>query len=76
MPTLLRIPVDFNSMMMEPYQRVIVHPSVVAHYQYQLQPHLRVVLYDEEMAVEAIMDYENYSQIWFGVPDWSTCINI
>jgi hypothetical protein len=37
-----------------------------------LRPGLVVTLYDEEMEVEAIVEFDEYAAAWLGQPNWST----
>ena len=68
----IRIPVDYNTMMQDPKERVYInthiHKDLVAH----LRPGLVVVLYDEVLEVEATVEFDEEHQEWLGSPNWST----
>jgi hypothetical protein len=65
-----RIYVDFNTMMMmDDEDRVSIHPSMVRP---AFRPGLHLVLYDQELEVEAELDQESGSGWWLARPDWST----
>ena len=70
MPT--RIYVDFNTMTLDPQERVSINtdlqPDLAAH----LQPGLSVILYDEEMEVEGIVEFDGEHQQWLAQPHWVT----
>jgi hypothetical protein len=61
--------VDFNTMMMDEQERVSIHPSTVRP---SFRPGLRLVLYDEELEVEAEVEGEIGNGWWLARPDWST----
>jgi len=68
----IRIYVDFNTITTDPKDRVYIntrmHPALVQ----MLRPGLSVTLYDEEMEVEAVVEFDEHDQVWLGQPDWST----
>ena len=68
----LRIPVDYNTMMQDPEERVYInthrHRDLVDY----LRPGLIVVLYDEVLEVEATVEYDAEHKEWLGIPNWST----
>lgn len=72
----MRVYVDFNTMMMDPEERVYIgkegslqdDQDVLA----ALHPDLPVVLFDEEMQVEAIPELDPETGVWLGRPIWST----
>jgi hypothetical protein len=74
-----RIRVDFNTMMMDEKQRVYIGRENSPQDDQQLLKSLHqdswVILYDEEMEVDASIDIvevrESY-KAWLGRPDWST----
>jgi hypothetical protein len=37
---------------------------------------LRVVLFEPDLEVEATVEFDNDLQEWFGIPDWSTRIDL
>lgn len=71
--TMLRIPVDFNTMMTDEYERVyintLIHKDVSTH----LYPGLRVIMYEEnDIEVEGVLVFNQERNEWLGQPDWST----
>jgi hypothetical protein len=64
-----RVYVDFNTMMLDEHERVSIHPSTVRP---SFRPGLRLVLYDEELEVEAELDGNDGRGWWLARPDWST----
>ena len=70
MPT--RIYVDFNTMAMDPQERVSINsnlqPDLVAY----LQPGQVVTLYDEEMEVEGVVEFNVEHHQWLAQPYWET----
>ena len=69
---LTRIYVDFNTMMVDERERVLIHPTVYEDLAGRLRPMLPVVLYDEEMEVDAVVEFDEEHELWLGKPDWST----
>ena len=73
---MLRYQVDFNTMMQFENERVIIgiegHPYHDQELLKLLRPGMRVVLYDSELEVEAIAEYDAAYKGWLGKPDWST----
>jgi hypothetical protein len=70
---MLRVEVDFNTMQIDPRERVlintVVEPSLLPH----LHPGLPVTLFaPADMEVDAVLEFDEALQRWFGVPDWST----
>jgi len=33
---------------------------------------MKVILYDEDMEVQAVVTFDEHDQIWLGQPDWAT----
>lgn len=65
---LKRISVDFNTLDSEPVDLVkIYHDSPT-----DLRAGERVILFDEEMQVEAVASYDAGHHLWLAAPDWST----
>ncbi len=68
--------VDFNTMMMDPEERVYIGKEGSAQDDQDMLSVLRsgmpVVLYDGEMQVKAAIEYDGERKIWFGKPDWAT----
>jgi hypothetical protein len=72
---IVRIAVDFNTMSMDTKRRVRIGREGSEKNQELLRalhPGLSVVLYEDEMQVRAIIEYDAKRKIWFGRPDWST----
>jgi hypothetical protein len=72
---ILRIAVDFNTMAMDIKRRVRIGREGSEKNQEllrALRPGLTVILYEDEMQVRAISEYDAKRKIWFGRPDWST----
>ena len=70
MPT--RIYVDFNTMTMDPQERVSVNIDMQQDLAACLHPGLLVVLYDEEMEVEGTIEFDKEHQQWLAQPHWTT----
>lgn len=73
-----RISVDFNTMMSEPVD--IVKLGQVGTPNGDRQPPLddgeRVLLYDEELQVEANMIFDATHRYWFAMPEWKTRLDL
>ncbi len=71
-----QIMVDFNTMMSTPVDKVkLGGEGGPFHEEYdRLAPGERVLLYDDEIAVKAIIEVEMFNghPYWLGVPEWST----
>lgn len=63
-----RISVDFNTMDSEPVDLVKIYRDAPL----DLLDGQRVLLYDEEMEVEAVANYDADHHIWLAAPDWTT----
>lgn len=68
----MRIYVDFNTMMTDPEERVSINTTVQKDLEQRLHPGLRVVLYAEDLEVEASVEFDEEHKAWLGRPDWST----
>jgi hypothetical protein len=68
----LRIAVDFNTMTVDEKERVYINTVLQPTLIEQLHPGLHVVLYDEEMEVEATLEFDEQQHVWLGCPIWST----
>lgn len=70
----LRIYVDYNTIMADERERVSINTLIPsAEYSIdQLIQGLVVTLYDEELEVDAVLEFDEAHQHWYGVPDWST----
>ncbi|MGH2515834.1 MAG: hypothetical protein ACRDHP_09275 [Ktedonobacterales bacterium] len=73
-----QISVDFNTMMSEPVD--IVKLGQVGTPNGDRLPSLqdgeRVILYDEEMQVEAIVSFNATNRYWLASPDWCTRVDL
>ena len=68
----LRIYVDFNTMTTDPQERVYINTHMQPELAKRLRSGLVVTLFDEEMEVEARVEFDEQDYIWLGQPDWST----
>ncbi len=68
----MRVYVDFNTMTLDPQERVSINTDLQPHLAAHLQPELSVVLYDEEMEVEGIVEFDGEHQQWLAQPHWVT----
>jgi hypothetical protein len=67
----VRLYVDFNTMAMDPKARVSINPHMQPVLTQELHPGLVVTLYDEEMEVEAVVEFDEHDHTWLGQPNWS-----
>jgi hypothetical protein len=68
----MRIYVDFNTTTTDSKDRVYINTQVQPALEKALHPGLIVTLYDEEMEVEAIAEFDAHDHVWLGRPNWST----
>ena len=68
----IRIYVDFNTMTMDPRERVSINTDVQQNLTRLLHSGLSVVLYDEEMEVEGTVEFDTEHQQWLAHPHWAT----
>ena len=68
----MRIYVDFNTITTDPQDRVYINTCLDPALVQKLRPGLTVMLYDEEMEVAAVVEFDEHDQVWLGQPDWST----
>jgi DNA-binding transcriptional regulator/RsmH inhibitor MraZ len=68
----MRIYVDFNTTTTDSKERVYINTQMQPALEKALQPGLIVTLYDEEMEVEAIAEFDAHDHVWLGQPNWST----
>jgi hypothetical protein len=68
----VRLYVDFNTMTTDSKERVYINPQTHSALAQKLHPGLVVALYDEEMEVDAVVEFDEHDQAWLGQPDWST----
>ncbi len=68
----MRIYVDFNTMTTDPKERVYINTQMQPDLAKDLRSGLVIMLYDEEMEVEAIVEFDEKDRVWLGQPNWST----
>ena len=68
----VRLYVDFNTMTSDPKERVSINTQIQPALAKDLRPGLVVTLYDEEMEVDALVEFDEQDQVWLGQPHWST----
>ena len=68
----VRLYVDFNTIAMDPKERVYINPHTQPGLTQQLHTGLVATLYDEEMEVEAVVEFDEHDRVWLGQPHWST----
>ena len=68
----LRIAVDFNTMLMDSEERVVLNTAIEPQLQAVLRPGLAVTLYDETLEVAAITELAEPGHRWLARPDWQT----
>lgn len=68
----MRIYADFNTMTADPKERVYINTQMQPSLAKDFHPGLVVTLYDEEMEVEAIVEFDDHNHVWLGQPNWST----
>ena len=68
----MRIYVDFNTMTTDPKERVYINTYMQPELAKDLRSGLVVTLYDEEMEVEALVEFDQKDHVWLGHPNWST----
>jgi hypothetical protein len=70
----IRIHADFNNSTEDDKVRLIVMGSLrdLEQHKNQLCEGLVVILTDQEIEVEARLQFDSVDGMWLGVPDWST----
>ena len=68
----VRLYVDFNTMTTDPKARVAINTQLQPALAQDLRPGVVVTLYDEEMEVDALVEFDEQDQVWLGQPHWST----
>jgi hypothetical protein len=68
----VRLYVDFNTMAIDHKERVYINPHTQPVLMPELHPGLVVTLHDEEMEVEAVVEFDEQDRVWLGRPHWST----
>lgn len=68
----MRTYVDFNTMTTDPKERVYINTHLQPDLVKDLRSGLVVMLYDEEMEVEASVEFDEKDRVWRGQPNWST----
>jgi hypothetical protein len=66
---ILRVYVDFNTMMQDPDERVAIHPSQVTS---DFRPGMRISIADETLEVEGTLEFDRERRTWLVRPDWPT----
>jgi hypothetical protein len=69
---MIRIIVDFNSMMQDPEERVQINVVTQPELLEVLRPGLRILLCDTDLETEGVVEFDEELQIWLAMPDWST----
>ena len=69
---MIRIAVDFNTMTMDPQERVWIPVRAAQQLAHCLKPGLSIVLYDESLEVEAVAEYDEVDEGWWARPDQAT----
>ena len=68
----MRVSVDFNTMMVDPEERVSINTGIHQDLLEHLRPGLLVLLCDETLEVEAIAEFDEEHRRWLARPNWST----
>ena len=68
----VRLYVDFNTMTTDPRERVYINTQIQPALAKDLRPGLVVTLYDEEMEVDALVEFDEQDQVWLAQPHWWT----
>ncbi len=69
---MLRIYVDFNTMMTDKGERVLINTHVHKDLLSCLRAGVPPILHDETLEVMAVVDYDADEGRWWARPDWST----
>ena len=69
---MIRTAVDFNTMTMDPQERVWIPASAAKRLADCHRPGLPVLLYDETLEVEAIAEFDEADNGWWARPDQAT----
>ncbi len=69
---MIQIIVDFNSMMQDPAERVVINVDTQPQIAKHLQNGKRVLLCDTDLEVEGNLEFDSNYNTWLAVPDWST----
>jgi len=64
--------IDFNPMVMASKKRVYINPHAQPVLIQELHTGLVVTLYNEEMKVGAVVEFDDHDRVWLGQPHWST----
>ena len=68
----MQIYVDYNTMTTDPKERGYINTHRQLALAQDLRPGLVVALYNEEMKVAALVEFDEQDQVWLGQPNWST----
>jgi ethanolamine ammonia-lyase large subunit len=70
---MLRVFVDYNTISDDERERVAINTVIFKYLLEHLQPNLPIILYDNEsLEVNAVAEFDQEDQAWYGIPDWST----
>jgi hypothetical protein len=69
---MLVVYVDFNSMMRDEKERVQINPVTNKKVIESFISGLKVLLTDEDIEVEAELEFDEQHKVWFGIPNWAT----
>jgi hypothetical protein len=69
---MLHISVDFNTIMMDPRERVLIPTHVETDLSLRLHSRQEVVLYDELLEVKAVVEFDPADRRWWAQPNWAT----
>jgi hypothetical protein len=69
----LRVFVDYNTEGDDEKGRIAINTVIDKLLLGHLRPGLPLILFDSEsLEVDAVAEYDQEHQAWYGVPDWST----
>jgi hypothetical protein len=70
----MRLYADFNSRTEDGKViiKILGDPDHVKQVTQKLTNGMKVMLHDEELEVEARLEFDSRFDIWVGIPDWST----
>jgi hypothetical protein len=69
---MIHISVDFNTMTMDPHERVLIPTHVETDLLHHLRSGQEVVLYDESLEVEAVVEFDPADRRWWAQPNWAS----
>ena len=68
----MRIYVDFNTTTSDAKARVTIPVQMQPALAQALRPGMLATLYDEEMEVQATVEFDAHDQVWLGQAHWAT----